>query len=304
MAYTTNKGLIFNIQRFSIHDGPGIRTTVFFKGCQLACKWCSNPESMKNYPEIMTHNIKCILCGRCEDVCRVGAIKIKGNKRYIDSELCDQCLECANVCPSKAIEVVGNYQNLEETFAEAIKDRLFYRNSGGGVTVSGGEPLMQWKFLQGFLEKCQGAGLHTALDTTGYVPWKIFEKVLKHVDLVLYDVKHMNMNSHKINTGLGNVRIKNNLVKLSGKKTVWVRFPLIPAFNDDDANMHKMGEFVSSLEIEKLSILPYHRLGIHKYEQLPDRAYDLTDIELTSDDWVESRKEILESYGLDVSVGN
>ena len=183
-------GLVFNIQKFSIQDGPGIRTTVFMKGCPLRCPWCSNPEGMGSAPEIMPSERKCIACKQCLEACAPGAISFPDDIREIDWELCSECLACAEVCPSRALEVVGKYRTVDETFRIAARDRDFYESSGGGVTVSGGEALLQWEFVRELLKKCQEAGLHTALDTTGYCEWGDMRQVLHHTDLLLFDVKH------------------------------------------------------------------------------------------------------------------
>jgi len=198
------KGLIFNIQRFSIHDGPGIRTTVFLKGCPLTCKWCSNPESQKSYPEILTVDRKCIRCGRCAESCSQEAITLDESGRRLDWQKCNLCMECAANCPSGAIEAVGRYLTVDEVVAEVEKDRLFYQNSGGGVTVSGGEPLLQWEFALNLLKECKVRNLHTALDTSGCAPWDVMERVIEHVDLVLYDIKDMHSAKHKAITGVAN----------------------------------------------------------------------------------------------------
>ena len=196
----TSAGLVFNIQRFSLHDGPGIRTTVFLKGCPLRCKWCSNPESMNSYVEIMTQDIKCIKCNRCVEVCPQRAISIVHGQKKIDWEKGNLCLECAKVCSSGAIELVGKLMSVDEVVAEIERDRLFYLNSGGGVTFSGGEPLNQWEFV---LKACKDKGINTALDTTENDPWDIFKKVLDYCDLVLYDLKHPDSIKHKEGTGVG-----------------------------------------------------------------------------------------------------
>jgi pyruvate formate lyase activating enzyme len=191
------KALVFNIQRFSLHDGPGIRTTVFLKGCPLNCKWCSNPESITSTPEIISYPIKCVGCGKCEEVCPQQAIVIKDGKSVIAWEKCDKCLKCAGVCLNGGISLVGKEMSVEEVISEVERDAPFYTNSGGGVTFSGGEPLRQWRFVTEACKKCKERGIHTALDTTGYADWEKMEEVLQYVDLLLYDIKHLDPESHK-----------------------------------------------------------------------------------------------------------
>jgi pyruvate formate lyase activating enzyme len=182
------KGLIFAIQRFSLYDGPGIRTVIFFKGCPLACKWCANPESQKSHPEIMTLDRKCVKCGECAEVCTQGAITaitVDESGRKLDRRMCNLCMYCAEICPSGSIKTVGRYLTIAQVIDEIEKDQLFYQNSGSGVTLSGGEPLCQWEFVYGLLKESKDKDFHVALEPCGHAPWSIMEKVITHVDLVL-----------------------------------------------------------------------------------------------------------------------
>ena len=182
------KGYVFNIQRFSIHDGPGIRTTVFLKGCPLGCSWCANPESLRLLPEIITRDIKCIKCGKCIKTCPQCAIAAEDHvQRTIHWEKCDQCLQCAEACPAGAIEVMGKYLSVDEVIEEVLRDLHFYTDNSGGMTLSGGEPLSQWQFALDLLREAKQKGLHTVLDTSGYTDWEILEKILEYTDLVLYE---------------------------------------------------------------------------------------------------------------------
>ena len=299
------KGLIFNIQRFSIQDGPGIRTTVFMKGCALTCPWCSNPEGMSPVPEIMTNDRKCISCQKCAEVCPTNAISYVEGTRILDWELCINCLECAKVCPSHSIEVVGNYMTVGETFKIASRDAPFYRNTEGGITISGGEPLLQWEFVTELCKRCKQAGFHTALDTTGYCKWEYMERVLEYVDLVLFDVKHMDSEMCRGKCGVGNELILENLKKAAKMVKVWLRMPLVLNYNDSETNLQLIAGIASETKADRVSLLPYHEYGRHKYARL-GKAYCFDEMDiLKPDDVIVTRsKELLQSYGLRVSIGS
>jgi pyruvate formate lyase activating enzyme len=297
-------GLVFLIQRYSLQDGPGLRTTVFMKGCPLQCQWCQNPESWQPYPELMSHDSKCKSLGRCVDVCPVGAITLNQHEdRKIDRDKCDLCFKCVDACPTKALNKVGEYITIEDTLAEIERDELFYQRSGGGVTISGGEPLLQWKFVSSLLKAIKQRHLHTALDTCGYAHWPTLERVLEHVDLVLYDIKHMNPGLHIEATGKSNRLILNNLRKIPSRTRIWLRMPLIPGFNDSEDNLTKLCRLGREIEAEKVSILPYHKLAKEKYRQL-GRQYTMSHIKTPSKKRLQQVKELIESYGLQVTIGS
>lgn len=268
------KGLVFNIQRFSFHDGPGIRTTVFLKGCPLRCLWCSNPESQRADREIIIQQRKCIRCGKCQNICPQGAVVSSETGPIIDGRKCDLCLLCAQNCPSGALEIVGNVMDVDQVTSEVNKDQVFYNNSGGGVTISGGEPLLQWKFARELLKECKNGGLYTAMDTSGYAPWRVIEAVLPWVDLWLYDVKVLDDQRHKQFVGESNKLILENLNKLCSRARVWLRYPIISGFNNSDSDIERLGQLASSIPIEKISLLPYHQMGKQKYERLINRTYN------------------------------
>ncbi len=299
------KGLIFNIQKFSLQDGPGIRTTFFMKGCPLKCPWCSNPEGMNSDPEIMISERKCIGCKKCAETCNTGAVSFVNDTRVIDWNLCSQCLDCGLVCPSHAIEISGEYKTVDEAFKIAAQDKDFYKSSGGGITVSGGEALLQSEFVRNFLKKCKDAGFHTALDTTAYCAWESMKEVLEYTDLILFDVKHMDPDKHEEKTGISNALILENLGKTSETTKIWLRIPLIPGFNDSESNIRETAGLASKIKAEKISLLLFHEWGKDKYARLGKQyGYDGTDSLLEPDsDVVKKCITILESYGLEVEVG-
>lgn len=297
------KGAIFNIQRYSVQDGPGVRTTVFVKGCPLRCLWCSNPESQKQQPQVSHRNSLCDRCGRCVEACPRDAITIHSGGIRIHRGKCDNCGLCVPACYPGALELLGREVSEEETLAEARKDALFYRNSGGGVTVSGGEPLAQPEFVAGFLRRCQEFGLHTTIDTCGYADSKALQLVLEHVDLVLYDIKHMEDETHRRATGVSNKRIlANALAVASAGVSMIMRLPLISGINDSEENVRRTARFAQELGVRRLDLLPYHRFGTSKYTNL-DRRYRLDGMATPPDDVVQHLKAMLESMGLECQVG-
>jgi pyruvate formate lyase activating enzyme len=274
------KGIVSEIERFAIEDGPGIRTLVFMKGCPLSCIWCSNPESQKLNPEIAYFKDKCIGCGKCAEVCPQKAISyLKDKGLVIDRKKCDNCGLCAEVCVAGSKVLIGRSMTCDEIIAEVRKDTAFYQLSAGGITISGGEPALQSDFLIELLTKCRGQGLNTAMETSGYAVWTNLKGIARHIDLIFYDLKHMNPLKHKKLTGVGNELILENLEKLSRlNKPMIVRVPLIPGCNDSLNNIESTIKFVKRLDnIHRLEVLPYHRLGKAKYESL-DREYQLEEL--------------------------
>lgn len=267
-------GTIFDIQHYSIHDGPGIRTNVFVKGCPLHCRWCQNPESQKAHPELIVHHDKCIGCANCTAACPTHAITVTNEKAKTNRSLCTHCGACLSVCPPSAREITGETKSAWEIFLEVNKDRLFYESSGGGVTMTGGEILTQPNFTTAVLTLCKENGLHTAIETCGFGAWEKLSPILDVTDIVLYDVKHMEPERHKWGTSVSNDLILENLVLLSQEKKIplIVRTPIIPSFNDSVENMESMARFIKKelptcLEV---NLLPYHPLGVSKKEQLED----------------------------------
>ena len=295
-------GLIFNIQRFSIHDGPGIRTTVFFKGCPLRCRWCSNPESWNDYPEIVTNDVKCTKCGRCQPVCPVDAIVVDQEGRKLNRSICNLCLKCANVCPTGSLAVTGQWMTVGEVMKEVEADGLFYQNSGGGVTLSGGDPLRQWEFALELLKDCKEKGIHTAIETSGYAPWEVLAKILDYTDLALFDIKHMDAARHQWGTGKGNELILNNARRTAAKVRTWLRVPLIPGYNDSEENLKAVARLGLEIGAEKVSLLPYHIWGKSKYGRL-GRQYPMEQTPLPSDDLVKRCEKVIADVGLKATIG-
>jgi len=299
-------GVVFNIQRFSLHDGPGIRTTVFLKGCPLRCAWCSNPESLRTHPEIITRDVKCITCGRCVEACPGQAMTIVENTRVIQWEKCNRLMKCAEVCPSGAIEAAGKTMTVAEVMDTVARDVGYYRRTDGGMTLSGGEPLVQWPFALKLLQEAKRTGLHTALDTTGHADWEIMDELLNFTDLVLYDVKHPNSAKHLEGTGVPNERILDNLRKTVAKPgcKVWVRHAVVPQFNDSEEVLEELCKLVLTLKpsVEKISLLPYHRFGELKYAAM-GKEYPWKEIPTIDDERIEAFKKLIESHGIAVDVG-
>ncbi len=268
-----SKGIVFNIQRYSIHDGPGIRTTVFLKGCPLRCFWCQNPESQKSKVEIFLDRSKCTLCARCVDICGKEAITLLRDSSTIDRDICDGCGKCAEACPNGARSVAGRYISVNEVMNEIIRDAKFYENSGGGVTLSGGDPLSQPNFAFSILQRCKQLGFHTALDTCGYAPWSTMEKLLRYTDLVLFDIKVIDPVKHHETTGKDNRLILSNARRVARLKPMRVRVPLIPGFNDSFEEVREIVHFVKAeLGSVNIDFLPYNKMGEVKYYLL-DRKY-------------------------------
>jgi pyruvate formate lyase activating enzyme len=264
-------GTIFHIQRYSVNDGPGIRTTVFLKGCPLRCRWCHNPESISPRKELLLREDRCIRCGACAAECERGAIHREDGDRFVTRRgTCIQCGSCVEVCVAEARVIAGREVSTEEILREVEKDRIFYDQSAGGVTFSGGEPLLQHEFLCSLLEACQGRSIHTVVDTTGYASPAIIEDVARATDLFLYDLKTMDDTKHIEFTGVSNRLIVENLQRLvQMRKEVVVRVPIVPEFNDNEQSVQQLGWFVASLEnIREIHVLPYHTTGIEKYQRI------------------------------------
>ncbi|MFX1362564.1 MAG: glycyl-radical enzyme activating protein [Promethearchaeota archaeon] len=301
---TQVKGLIFNIQRCSLHDGPGIRTTVFLKGCPLRCLWCDNPESLNPFAEIMIDNSKCIGCYECVNGCPVRAITKSSNGIIISRNKCDICGECTEVCNGKALNICGSHSDLEDVIYQIERDIPFFRTSGGGITATGGEPLLQPKFLNKLFKAAHEKEIHTALETSGYAPWKVFEETLKETDLVLYDIKIIDPTLHREMTGVSNKLILRNLERITLEGTdLIVRIPIVPAYNiSSGEDIREIGMYLAEFEgIDRIDLMPYHELGVNKYRML-NRQYNLQ-ASPPKKVFLSELKGILEKLGFRVSIG-
>ena len=303
-------GFVSNIQRFSLHDGPGIRTLVFMQGCPLACKWCCNPEGQRPYPQLRFLTIKCVgrdTCGApCVRACPEEAITLsEEGKPQIDWELCTNCGKCAEACPYRALTILGKRMTVEEVLAEVEKDRAFYNRSGGGVTVGGGEPLMQFEFVLAFLKRCKERFLDTGLETCGHAPWEHLKETSKYLGLIYYDIKHMDPEKHKELTGVSNKLILRNAKRaLSGEvdSKVIVRTEVIPGHNDSEEHIAAIARFVVESGGKMIELLPYHALGSSKYKQL-GMKYELTAIRPPSEEHMRKLRKLVESFGLKEMTG-
>ncbi len=297
-------GTIFNIMRFAVNDGPGIRTTVFLKGCPLACTWCHNPEGLHPAMEVAYRPDRCAHCGACIEACPEHALADapEGVERAVD--LCVSCGTCAGACVTDARELMGREITVAELMKEVLKDRVFYDESGGGVTFSGGEPLLQYDFLTGALAACRKADVHTAVETTGFTSWERLSALIPFTRLFLYDLKVMDAERHRQFTGVSNLRILENLRALAATRApVTVRVPLVPGVNDDEENIRAVARFVADLgTVPPVHLLPFHAGASGKYHAL-GMAYAMEDLRSPSQERVQSLASIFTAHGIAVHIG-
>ena len=297
-------GRAFNIQRCSVHDGPGIRTTVFLKGCPLSCSWCHNPEGIDEAPVLMINADRCLTCGACSEACPVEKGGAVPAGQLWDRSACTHCGSCVEACPADARELAGREYGVDELVDELERDRVFFDTSGGGVTFSGGEPLAQAGFLSECLRECRRRGLHTIVDTCGLAPRDTVLEVAQRADLLLYDLKHMDPIRHRSETGVDNRLIFDNLRALSESDVeIWIRIPLIPGFNDDAANIEATGAFLEGLpRRHRVFVLPYHGIADGKRSRLEETA----DLSVLHPPGMEAIAEVAETFlkhKLEVTVG-
>mgnify|MGYP000939943664 CR=1 FL=1 len=297
------KGKVFDIQKYSIHDGMGVRTIVFLKGCPLRCRWCANPESQLDTKEMLVSRPKCVSCGVCEQICSKGAMTVDANGVTRVSENCDFCGECVKACRGRGLRIAGDEYTVDQLMEEVLKDEIFYISTGGGLTVSGGEPLSQYEFLKELLNRAQMRGINTAIETCGVAPEEHFADILNYVDWLLMDLKHMDDAKHKEWTGGSNkVILKNWETAAKNKKQIICRIPVIPGFNDTEEEIADIARFVSSIGINEIHILQYHNLGESKYLAL-GRDYPLSGVKQPPNERMDELKACAEKHIEKVQIG-
>ena len=304
MSGSHHRGRVFDIQRYSLHDGPGLRTNIFLKGCPLHCPWCANPEGRRRRPDIAFFSNACFLCGDCVAACPMGAIRLTAEEGLRWERLqCDKCGQCVQVCAAGAFRTIGEEKTAAEVVAEALRDRAFY-GGDGGLTLTGGEPTLQPAFAQEVLRRAREEGLHTAMETCGYGPWSRFAPLLPYLDLVLYDIKHADAEQHRSYVGVSNELILENARRIARARVPMViRVPLIPHFNTDEQSLRAIAQFVLTLDgVREVHLLPYHTLGRAKYEALGE-AYPMGDLPPMKPEEAEPLANIVREHGLHVVIG-
>lgn len=298
------KGIVFNIQRFSTHDGPGIRTTVFLKGCPLTCHWCANPESQSQQPQLMVRDLKCSGCGECAEACPEKAIVLsKAGKRVLDWQKCNHCFACVPACLYDSLTIIGEYKTVKKVIEVVDKDQIFYQNSNGGVTISGGEPLVQHVFLESLLLGLKKGGYHITLDTTGFASTSVVRKIVPLVDLVLFDIKHLDSETHQRSTGVNNTIILDNARYIARHVRTWFRIPLIAGYNDEADHIRQIAELAAESGVEKISFLPFHEGGVVKNSQMGENKLNFI-AKPPSDEHIQNLVAVAAEHRVKATVGS
>lgn len=298
------QGLVCSLERFATHDGPGIRTLVYMKGCPLNCQWCSSPHTRQRTPEILYTKARCQASGACVDVCPENALQLtEDDGLRIDRERCNTCGLCLEACNSRAFEISAAEMSVDELFKEIEKDSSFYRRSNGGVTVGGGELTMQSAYVSAFLKKCKEQYIHTAIETCGFSNWSQLDAILQYVDLIHLDIKHMDDEMHRKLTGVPNQTILENARKAAQMCDMIIRIPVVPGCNDTDENIRATARFAAGLggRLQRIELLPYHQLGMHRYSQL-GMDYELKEVQTPDDDHMNRLKAIVVSEGVSAEI--
>jgi pyruvate formate lyase activating enzyme len=297
------KSIVCEIEKYATHDGPGIRSVVFLKGCPLTCLWCANPETQRKENELYYNLMKCIQCKRCIQACEKDVLFTIDEKIHIDREKCTACGQCVKECPMGALQLVGKEMNVEEVFEEVSKDMVFYQQSGGGITISGGEVLMHEEFAAALLQKSKENYINTAIETSGFGSWNSLFNIAEYCDVIMFDIKHTDENIHKQATGVDYKVIVDNLQQLSKLHNhIIIRVPLITGWNDSEENIENVVQIAKKNGIREIHLLPYHSLGREKYNRL-DRKYSLEEIKSPEDIKVNQFKEYINNQGLKCIIG-
>lgn len=298
----SNTGMLIEIQKFCLHDGPGIRTTVFFKGCPLRCRWCANPESQQSAAQIQFISSNCLGCGQCISVCPVKAVKEKDGKVYFSPDICIQCQKCVSGCAGRALKVAGERWTIENVVGEVLKDQVFFRQ-GGGVTFSGGEVLSQAAFAEKLAGAFHEKGVHITCETSGFSSNEDFKRLLTWCDLLYLDIKHWKEEAHIRGTGQGEAVILEHLkMAVDSQIPMAVRIPVIPDYNNSREDWHGFGRLLKEYKVQEAHLLPFHQFGSAKYQQL-GRSYEYSDYKAITEQELEPFAETLRSYVSKVRVG-
>jgi pyruvate formate lyase activating enzyme len=298
-------GLVANIQRYSVNDGPGTRTTVFMKGCFLRCKWCHNVEMIGTRNEVWYSSALCTCCGNCIEICSEFAIKGYKDERVLDRNACtaESCFKCVEVCQNHALTPIAKKMTVADVLKEVKKDEIFYWRDGGGVTISGGEPSVQPQFVAELVRECKNHSIHTVLDTCGYASWYVLSRIAKDADLILLDIKHINSAKHEWGTGVSNKLILQNAKKLVNLTKIRIRVPVIPGFNDSEEEVTEIAKFIKSINLEDVDLLPYHSYAEGKYKMYM-KDYEFAKVLPPSEEQMLDFKALFEAHGLKVTVGS